>query len=389
MVLRLKAKTQKKLQKPSADNRTKAATIGQSLGVDLSKLIQILSKNKGVGLVSIRRLIPMDKEYNGNIQIWSPEVPDGHMYGTKVKRDDDIDIVVQGGHAYAVVPSDSFSPEYREPQNCLAKCWKRYEGSGAQAVHELSRQRDPRCGELPYRCPKQMAIIQHNMRMFGLLPKMKLGQRQFRWNLLIGKSRPELAVPLSLTGAREESDINTILFIPMVQTIETMKEAIEKFKEGPAPQGDMIRLLEVVDTEFGLRKAFVIVFDNDEESKYLRTVLGDLAKYGLLIAIPGDMYRRLRSQNIQRARQYVKDFTKHNDKLGFDFSVPDKKYKVGYTKHFSSSQYKGFLEQASEFYKDAYPELSAHYKRASEKFTIGDKERDRLIEKTAGPFIIP
>lgn len=53
--------------KPTADNRIKAAVIGQSLGVDLSKIIQILTKNKGVGLVSIRKLIPLDKEYEGNI----------------------------------------------------------------------------------------------------------------------------------------------------------------------------------------------------------------------------------------------------------------------------------------------------------------------------------
>lgn len=119
-----------------------------------------------------------------------------------------------------------------------------------------------------------MTVISYNMRLFGLLPRgVDSGQRQFRWNLLL--------------GARSNSDINnTENIAPMVAT-ETIQNAIENFKKDPKANGDIIQYLEVIDETGGLDKAFVVVFDNDAEARYLRTQLGELAKVGLIVAIPG------------------------------------------------------------------------------------------------------
>jgi len=56
--------------------------------------------------------------------------------------------------------------------------------------------------------------------------------------------------------------------------------------------------------------------------KELKMILGALAKVGLLVAVSKPLYQEMKTQDIRRARGAVKEFTRHNDKLGFDFSVP-------------------------------------------------------------------
>jgi hypothetical protein len=52
----------------------------------------------------------------------------------------------------------------------------------------------------------------------------------------------------------------------------------------------------------------------------------------------------------------VKDFTRHNDKLGFDYSVPLSAYYASYSDQFSISAYgpspgkPGFLKEAAAFW---------------------------------------
>jgi hypothetical protein len=50
----------------------------------------------------------------------------------------------------------------------------------------------------------------------------------------------------------------------------------------------------------------------------------------------------------------VKEFTRHNDKLGFDYSVPLGGYYASYSSQFVESAYGGnggFLNKAAKFYK--------------------------------------
>jgi len=75
-------------------------------------------------------------------------------------------------------------------------------------------------------------------------------------------------------------------------------------------------------------KPVAVVWLTSHEADYLRGQLKPLAEHGVLVAISGELYRDLKSADLQRARNYIKDFTRHNDKLGFDFHVPTRKYKV-------------------------------------------------------------
>lgn len=74
------------------------------------------------------------------------------------------------------------------------------------------------------------------------------------------------------------------------------------------------------------------------------------------------------------AQRYIKEFTRHNDKLGFDFDNSRRKYKASLGDQFASSAYPEFLVAASKFYKDnAKNELSAHFSEAATKFTLKDR----------------
>jgi len=51
---------------------------------------------------------------------------------------------------------------------------------------------------------------------------------------------------------------------------------------------------------------------------------------------------------------YVKPFTRHNDKLGFDYSVPGRVHVASYSEQFKESTYgkeAGFLQDAINFYR--------------------------------------
>jgi hypothetical protein len=64
----------------------------------------------------------------------------------------------------------------------------------------------------------------------------------------------------------------------------------------------------------------VAVFVDDEEAKFLRGRLGELAKLGIPVSITSPYFADLHGASIARTRNYIKDFTRHNDKLGFDYS---------------------------------------------------------------------
>lgn len=78
-------------------------------------------------------------------------------------------------------------------------------------------------------------------------------------------------------------------------------------------------------------KFYAYVWTSDGESNYLKTILSDLAKHGLIVAVSKPIYREMKGQNLRKARTVVKDFTRHNDKLGFDFSVTNNGYYASYS----------------------------------------------------------
>lgn len=82
----------------------------------------------------------------------------------------------------------------------------------------------------------------------------------------------------------------------------------------------------------------------------MRSKLKELAEKGILVAISGSLYRDLKSADVQRARAFIKDFTRHNDKLGFDFDVKTRQYKVSKSRQFSGSAYPEFLKSAKVFH---------------------------------------
>lgn len=78
--------------------------------------------------------------------------------------------------------------------------------------------------------------------------------------------------------------------------------------------------------------------------------MGDLARKGILVAIAKNMMQALKANGVQAARATIKNITRHNDKLGFDWSNVDQQFVVSYSDQFSESAYPKFLAAAEEFY---------------------------------------
>lgn len=76
----------------------------------------------------------------------------------------------------------------------------------------------------------------------------------------------------------------------------------------------------------------------------------------------------------------VKEFTRHNDKLGFDYSIPMNGYYASYSVQFSESAYgpadrgkkdEKFLLSAIKFYTDhSLPATAAHFRKMNDKYTM-------------------
>ena len=111
--------------------------------------------------------------------------------------------------------------------------------------------------------------------------------------------------------------------------------------------------------------------------KHLKTVLGEMAKMGLVVAVSKPIYQTLKQQDIRRARMTVREFTRHNDKLGFDYSIKNNGYYVSRSKQFKQSAYgapDGFLTHAAEFYSGINPATSSHFATMAGLFTMDASE---------------
>lgn len=116
------------------------------------------------------------------------------------------------------------------------------------------------------------------------------------------------------------------------------------------------------------------MWTSDAESKHLKTLLADCAQLGLIVAVSKPVYAEMKSQDLRKARVAVKEFTRHNDKLGFDFSIPSNGYYASYSTQFQESAYggnDGFLAKAAQFYNDAgMTQTAAHFEKMLTKFDM-------------------
>jgi len=119
---------------------------------------------------------------------------------------------------------------------------------------------------------------------------------------------------------------------------------------------------------------FAYCWTSDLESKHLKTKLSDCAKLGLVVAVSRPLYQEMKSQDLRKARIAVKEFTRHNDKLGFDFSVTSGGYFASSSTQFIESAYggdKGFLSIASKFYTDhGLHDTAQHFLSMSRNYTM-------------------
>lgn len=107
-----------------------------------------------------------------------------------------------------------------------------------------------------------------------------------------------------------------------------------------------VKLIKPIEKDYNVP---IAIWVSKEEAEYLRGVLGKLASHGILAAVSSDAYAFMKSQDISKARAYIRPFTAHNDKLGFDYSVPKRGYEVGFSEQFNTSGYPELLRSAAEF----------------------------------------
>lgn len=93
-----------------------------------------------------------------------------------------------------------------------------------------------------------------------------------------------------------------------------------------------------------------------------------------MVAVSKPIYADMKSQDLRKARVAVKEFTRHNDKLGFDFSIPSNGYYASYSEQFVESAYggeNGFLAQAADFYRGKGMEsTAAHFSKMIDMFKM-------------------
>ena len=112
--------------------------------------------------------------------------------------------------------------------------------------------------------------------------------------------------------------------------------------------------------------------------KELKQRLSEFAKLGLVVAVSKPVYANMKSQNVQKARTTVKEFTRHNDKLGFDHSIPKNGYYVSLSPQFKESAYggsSGFLKEAADFYTSKGKESTAsHFTQMNKMFNMSARQ---------------
>jgi len=150
--------------------------------------------------------------------------------------------------------------------------------------------------------------------------------------------------------------------------------------------GDNIKKIPTI----GGPEVYAILFGSAPVADYLRTQFAAAARLGLLTAIDSATYRNLSAGSRNDARRIIRDFNRHNDKLGFDYSNTDRKYKVDLSEQFQGSAYPQFLQEASAFYAEkGETQLADHFANASRTFTIQPAERDDILRKQGRMMSLP
>lgn len=117
----------------------------------------------------------------------------------------------------------------------------------------------------------------------------------------------------------------------MTSIVETFNAQLSAF-ENELTEGTHIQAVDLIGPQGNKLdyKAYAAIFATKELADHLRGRLKDMAELGLIVAIDGPTYRDISLGSRQAARRLIKDFTRHNDKLGFDFDNKTKTYKVGF-----------------------------------------------------------
>jgi len=133
------------------------------------------------------------------------------------------------------------------------------------------------------------------------------------------------------------------------ETWKLMEESIANFTADFKVDNDYVQKIPI---DGGLSHAFAVVWTTRPEADYLRGKLDILAKHGLIVAVSGPLYKDMRMSGKFNAQRFIKDFTRHNDKLGFDFDNKTRKFKAGLSRQFNKSSYPDFLKTAAQFYRE-------------------------------------
>jgi hypothetical protein len=139
----------------------------------------------------------------------------------------------------------------------------------------------------------------------------------------------------------------------------------------------------------------VFVWASRAEKDWARANLAALARKGIIVAVDTPTYQNMRTAMGRTARNELKPFTSHNEKLGFDYSSELRRYVGGKspaTKHPQTSAYLSFLQDAITFHQQN-TSYKDHLSRQVANFTstvndIASKQRAQMQGQTALPDFV-
>jgi len=98
--------------------------------------------------------------------------------GASVDRKATINICISGGHAYAILPRAftqrliAFKREFKEPVDCIRKCWETYPSTHAAVLHSLVKPSNPTLRGKSLHIPSLGVFIQNFDRLSRSAPAL-------------------------------------------------------------------------------------------------------------------------------------------------------------------------------------------------------------------------
>lgn len=136
-------------------------------------------------------------------------------------------------------------------------------------------------------------------------------------------------------------------------SVADIETEYDRYTNGEALDKRTFTYLQYVDAQdIATKKTMKIpahIWVTQTERLWILNNLKRLAELGIVAAIGKGLYQRFRDQNTQKAREHIQRLNAHNDKLGFDYSVPLGAFVYSHSNHFRMSTYKEFLKLAADF----------------------------------------